>query len=664
MTRGISGLAGLGLGLAGCLGSSGHYLSSGEGSIPTPHGLESSYDINSGSVHITWNAVNDPAYKDYLVYRYQPGTSISVLNPVNIVTSPAHFDTLYRKSNVGRGQTWQDTFPAAYIYEVRVRTALGEIGKRSDPLNIFVTSPAKVETRLNLSLLAENRDSLIYNSTVIVALQFRNPSRKVEKIQWLYGGPKALLKEVHPHSEAGEDTLSLVVTKLGQHWVVVKTFDNEGIEWADSIPLPPVITNPVSVSFIERVDTVYLGGLLHLKATAESKSGQIVKWEWDIGGRGDFTPSSGGDTLIRVPLVANSILRCLVRATDDHGNRSSDSIQMTIQTDWTSRWVEKARSPLFDQGGWVGEGRIYVKGFDTLDSRQKVAEFDPSLNTWHRLSLPDLKYSNISYLDGKLMTLVDGGDVLEFDPVNEVWSGKGRLDYLDSFFWDGSGLGNAIFGKVESEVFAVCGDALKGIVIGRYDSSSELWRKDSVLESKQNAVPIFSGGRLYLFSDSVYRYDPKKMDFKGIAAFLGDDKVNIRDFAAIESEGWVYFSSRSSLRPVNTAVSVEFRGFNAVTGKTHLYTAPLAASSNSIYAVHEGSIYNFTSIPSRGNVSGSLGLTVERFDLPSRTTTRLSPIRYGGFSWKSATFLNGKIYLFLNSTFTLHPSTVIEYVPE
>lgn len=59
----------------------------------------------------------------------------------------------------------------------------------------------------------------------------------------------------------------------------------------------------------------------------------VVKWEWDIGGKGVFVKTKAGDTAIIAPAVADSHFICILRVTDKDSNKATDTVVINVLLD-------------------------------------------------------------------------------------------------------------------------------------------------------------------------------------------------------------------------------------------------------------------------------------------------------------------------------------------
>src|SRR6185369_6328209 len=92
--------------------------------------------------------------------------------------------------------------------------------------------------------------------------------------------------------------------------------DETGSPWRADL-IVRVITDPPTVQ--AGADTaVFLGDTLTLQGKAQDKSGFVTKWEWDIGGTGNFKEAPGGSIHVK---AADSVtdMPCILKVTDDDG---------------------------------------------------------------------------------------------------------------------------------------------------------------------------------------------------------------------------------------------------------------------------------------------------------------------------------------------------------
>jgi uncharacterized protein (TIGR02145 family) len=103
---------------------------------------------------------------------------------------------------------------------------------------------------------------------------------------------------------------------------------------AGNINLPDFSTcnaKPVVYAGNDTVVSVKDSIKLHA-AAVDSFGGSIAKWEWSINGY-NFVKTSKGDTVIIAPSNATTGYKCIVKATDNDGNITIDSMNVTVVQD-------------------------------------------------------------------------------------------------------------------------------------------------------------------------------------------------------------------------------------------------------------------------------------------------------------------------------------------
>jgi uncharacterized protein (TIGR02145 family) len=107
---------------------------------------------------------------------------------------------------------------------------------------------------------------------------------------------------------------------------VLRVMDDDSNIVSDTVIIDVIRDAPVPKAHA-REPIVSLNDSIHLSGTATQQFGRIIKWEWDVGNTGIFiekTPDSNFNTI--APLNLDSILKCVLRVTDDDSNVVCDTI--------------------------------------------------------------------------------------------------------------------------------------------------------------------------------------------------------------------------------------------------------------------------------------------------------------------------------------------------
>lgn len=91
--------------------------------------------------------------------------------------------------------------------------------------------------------------------------------------------------------------------------------------------------NAIPVANAGNDTTVSINDTILLHGTATDTFGHVLKWEWDIGNTGSFSTVSLGDTVIIAPAIHDTIYECVLRVTDNHGNKCSDTVTIKVLQD-------------------------------------------------------------------------------------------------------------------------------------------------------------------------------------------------------------------------------------------------------------------------------------------------------------------------------------------
>lgn len=326
---------------------------------PTPpQGLHASYDTLSGTVSLSWQASSLAGKAGYAVFRSRRGsTAVDRLNEEAVIKE-SYEDKVFSDS--------LDTASFAFDYRVAVLDGDLNQGPFSKPLAVDAESPTRARTFLTLSSSA---DTVGIGDTAVLVAEFRNATRKVAWTAWVVDGKEAGKREWN--SLAGRDTLRLMRNLAGAAAIGTKAYDAGGRLWTQARNLR-ILSAPPRADAGPDLEA-YRGAPIRLQGSASDSLGEIVKYEWDLGGDGIFTATSGAAADAAAPFRPG-IYRYVLRVTDDDGQMGLDTAMLKVY-ELGEHWSRsESRLPVF--GPDIGRilidrhssfllltSRVYHRGF-------------------------------------------------------------------------------------------------------------------------------------------------------------------------------------------------------------------------------------------------------------------------------------------------------------
>jgi surface antigen len=126
----------------------------------------------------------------------------------------------------------------------------------------------------------------------------------------------------------GKGDSTIIVPSLANlnYLCILRIKDDDGNVAKDTMTI--TVLQDVPVANAGKDVAVHSHSPFTLHGIATQQFGTIVTWEWNINGAGFITTSSG-DTTITIPDLNVKSLQCTLRVTDDDGNNSSASVNLT-----------------------------------------------------------------------------------------------------------------------------------------------------------------------------------------------------------------------------------------------------------------------------------------------------------------------------------------------
>ncbi|MFH1759506.1 MAG: hypothetical protein ABIA63_00260, partial [bacterium] len=133
-------------------------------------------------------------------------------------------------------------------------------------------------------------------------------------------------------SVTGVITFTPVVQDIGLQFVAIQVKDSAG----DSASLSWTVTvwDPDKPAADAGNDTVVsIKDVINLHGSGSALTGNIIKYEWDIGNKGFFVITSTGDTSFTAPDSAQDSIICRFRVTDGEGDSDEDMVIIKVVQD-------------------------------------------------------------------------------------------------------------------------------------------------------------------------------------------------------------------------------------------------------------------------------------------------------------------------------------------
>jgi hypothetical protein len=311
---------------------------------PVVRGLKAAYDTATAIVSLSWKATQYPFLKEYVVYRKDSESLTAVPTLIGKGKDTVFADTvLEQATDTGKG-------PRRYEYGIRLRNRSEVEGLPFETVTVGIPPVSSVATAMTLSMEgnADSRSSI--GDTVRLTVAWENPTRDNDSLIWFRVSDGERLRASKVEGRKGSDALTLTLPgQAGPYGIGVRVLDETGSVWTGKRTLQ-VVQDAPAVS-AGKDTSVTPRDTLRLQGKATQEFGTIVEWEWDIGAKGVFVRTSTGDTTITAPASQGELL-CIVRATDDDGNKVTDMISISVVNDAPSIAIQTKTRAIENGGGY------------------------------------------------------------------------------------------------------------------------------------------------------------------------------------------------------------------------------------------------------------------------------------------------------------------------
>lgn len=320
--------------------------------LPAPENLNLTYDTLNGHVHLSWDAIKDSSLAGYRIARVMVGGIIADIGGGGKFLTATNFtDTLY----FGKS----DTSSQIYLYQVYGTDRAGAGGLMASTENLTVIPPSRVRTTIEW---ATTSTKISIYKPASFAINFHNPRRTIEQIEWSVVPPDSILRSTQPMASNGADGISFQPAEPGSLTLRVRLVDHVGDAWFDSL-------RAIALSNIPFIDagpnqTVTVNDSFQVKATATSLNGSIVKYRFDFGDDGTYEDSAAnsGSFITQAPALPNTY-PVAVQAEDALGATAKDTMLLQVLLDQPAAYGGP------DITLSVGDSfQITGQGFDSLGS--------------------------------------------------------------------------------------------------------------------------------------------------------------------------------------------------------------------------------------------------------------------------------------------------------
>lgn len=227
-------------------------------------------------------------------------------------------DGIYDDSSKITGATTHTyTHEASYNAKLLVRDDDGNEAVDDRIVSVRNTPPKIVNIRPD-TLISINDSVLFYGSAI-------DDDGRIVQISWDFDG-----NGVSDYSDSTQITVGYRYLKVGIYHAILRIKDDDGKISSDTV-LVTVIQDIPTLN-LTSVDTVSIRDTINFKGSVIQQFGSIVKWEWDIGGIGNFY-AGDSDTIIVASSFEQSKFLCILKVTDDDGNSKSDTAAIAVIRD-------------------------------------------------------------------------------------------------------------------------------------------------------------------------------------------------------------------------------------------------------------------------------------------------------------------------------------------
>lgn len=654
--------------------------------IPVVEGLAATYDTANGTLVLSWRPPAYPELKEYLIYRSPEGAAAPKA-PYEIRQDSVLNDWVFPSEIKNGRRVYPDTLAKTWVYSVAVRNLDGEIGARSPEIKARCVSPLTVQTSIAITVSGYLRGPglapvITPYDTVRLVVKFKNEGRANERAVWT-------IRWLEWSGHYSEDTLAVdtVSGKEGADSLVmiwkfpfpfglanfyVSMTDEAGMTWKDSTAARFIEGRPI----LSAMATPSLGLMdpIRLYATGRVREefGRIVKYEWDIGNKGNFVTVTNGDTVVPAPKLPGDF-NCVLKVTDDDGLEATWGSIFPI-INWKFR--EAVQGQLATNT--VMARKLYYQALSSVGGPE-VIEFDVESGIQTRY--PVKGSGRLRASASKIYFVQASSAVFEFNPSIGEWASRGNLSgWIDSANGFQAFLVAAL-GRINGDLYMLIERELEPSTnpkmsnwLMKYNPLSGKWEKKatfptSIAVSADNVM--FINGEIFAIQGSIYAYNPMTDSWSlrvDLPSFMSDFGVA----SLTEHDGHLTFGAGFKGGFPNSFVQY-IVDFNPASNQVNVIAAP-PGNLNSFTWVGDRLFGSTLSTP-QFQVGGKYPTTIQILEYDGTPGWAIkSPIKLPDYDRGALTpfaHWNGSLYVNIKSDITVNfmgeikqvsGNSVIEYI--
>jgi hypothetical protein len=392
--------------------------------IPVATGLKATYDTLNGLVRLSWNKPAFRDFQDFVIYKDLFTSTERTKLPIAILDTFFE-DTVFKNSMASGQYSFSDTNDYHYKYRVAVRNNSDKEGDTYKFVDVVAASPTKVQTTFSFTIyhLANEfmTDTASINDTLRYTVNIYNPTRSLRKITWTDLTKSSIIrsKNLDTTSRHSMDTVKYLWSTIGEKELECTVNDMAGTTWKDTVFVLIVKDNPtVSISTTPQV--VARNDTIEIHADASDKFGRIIKYEWDLGNTGTFTPGNSDTFYVAPNEFTNRSFS--VRVTNDDGNSVIETIVKQIAFKIQESSYSAAFPPRSGHTSVVFNGKMWVIGGCNGQKFMNDVWYSTDGATWNRATdssafSPRAEHTSVVF-SGK-MWIIGGASSQKL--LNDVW---------------------------------------------------------------------------------------------------------------------------------------------------------------------------------------------------------------------------------------------------
>lgn len=189
---------------------------------PQVQHLEHEYDTALSQVNLTWKPSSVSDLAGYFIYRRTKTTGFEKISA--ILSIPKYSDSITTE-HMG----------TEFLYAIKAIDVTGmESVLYSNIATVQTVSPSIVQTHSIFKLASEVADTITIGDTILVQVQYENPTRRNQCIQWFADSLGTAFQKTTVNTYKGIDTAQFVWKHPSNQIIIVQYGDEKGDVWLDT----------------------------------------------------------------------------------------------------------------------------------------------------------------------------------------------------------------------------------------------------------------------------------------------------------------------------------------------------------------------------------------------------------------------------------------------